>query len=188
MDVAGGDLIRQLLAVVVVVGLAGAVVWKLRGGALAGRTNDPVWHRRVVWRSPLRTRFTWSKSMAGNSWSRRILRAARLYPRRPAYEAAALSSGGTRDCRPDRFPARRHAGGRQVGTVTGRADADYPAADATHDAPGDPDVGNAILADRRRTALSPAGAGYADPPRRIRFSSGWRSFFRSSSYSQWELN
>jgi flagellar biogenesis protein FliO len=36
MDVAEGDLIRQVLAVLLVFGLLGAAVWKLRGGPLSG--------------------------------------------------------------------------------------------------------------------------------------------------------
>jgi flagellar biogenesis protein FliO len=37
VDVAEGDLIRQVLAVLLVFGLLGAAVWKLRGGAIPGR-------------------------------------------------------------------------------------------------------------------------------------------------------
>jgi flagellar biogenesis protein FliO len=38
MDVAEGDLIRQVLAVLLVFGLLGVAVWKLRGGALVTRS------------------------------------------------------------------------------------------------------------------------------------------------------
>jgi flagellar biogenesis protein FliO len=39
MDVAEGDLIRQVMAVLLVFGLLGAAVWKLRGGPLPGRST-----------------------------------------------------------------------------------------------------------------------------------------------------
>ncbi len=38
MDVAEGDLIRQMLAVLLVFGLLGAAVWKLRSGPFARRS------------------------------------------------------------------------------------------------------------------------------------------------------
>ena len=38
MDVAEGDLIRQILAILLVFGLLGAAVWKLRTGPLARRS------------------------------------------------------------------------------------------------------------------------------------------------------
>jgi flagellar biogenesis protein FliO len=41
MDVAEGDLIRQVLAVLLVFGLLGAAVWKLRHGGLPKRSGGP---------------------------------------------------------------------------------------------------------------------------------------------------
>jgi flagellar biogenesis protein FliO len=41
MDVAEGDLIRQMLAVLLVFGLLGGAMWKLRGGAFPARSAGP---------------------------------------------------------------------------------------------------------------------------------------------------